>query len=351
MLPNSLGGVTLPLFKLDPRGAFKPFEEKPFGDLEKKLETWIESNPHLIAGEERFVVFGRQVHTAFGRIVDLLAIDGSGAVVVIELKRGETPRQVIAQALEYAAWIDSLSVDELDEIAVRYTSRNGGEGADLLALYEQEFGAEGDEPNDLEESEVADRVTFNHSQRVVIVAEEFSGEVEQTLRYLRSRMGLDIVGVRFGIHESGGDLLIETETLVGRELPKPPPPKRTGTVKSWSDEEIRGWVTSSFVRDAVGEIERWVEQFDNVEMRPGRKSIRAIYLNGFRTARFYYAKEWVYSWIKAPTASELEELRRRLSQPQEIVENSPRKGFTRFHLVTPADLEVYKQILRRRFES
>lgn len=341
----------MPLYKLDSTGSFEPFEEKPFAHLEKKLETWVEANPHLIAGDDRFVVFGRQVHTAFGRIVDLLAIDESGAVVVIELKRGETPRQVIAQALEYAAWIDSLSVDELDELAVRYTSRAGGEGLDLLALYDEEFGPGEGDPADLEadESEMAERVTFNNSQRVVIVAEEFSGEVEQTLRYLRSRMGLDIIGVRFGIHEAAGDLLIETETLVGRERPKPPPTKRPRSARSWPDDEIMGWASSDFVKRSVGEVERWARQFADVQIRPGRKSGRAIYLHGVRTARFYYAKEWIYSWLKAPTATELDGLRARLSEPTQIVENSPRRGFTRFHLATPSDLELYKEILARRF--
>lgn len=345
----------MPLFKLDQKGTFEPFEEKPFEDLEQKLETWVEANPHLVAGDDQFVVFGRQVRTAFGRIVDLLAVDESGAVVVIELKRGETPRQVIAQALEYAAWVDSLSIDDLDDIAQRYTSRSGGEGEDLLALYQREFGAPvgPDEGDDAETADVdiAERVTFNNRQRLVIVAEEFSGEVEQTLRYLRSRMGVDIIGVRFGIHEAAGELLIETETLVGRERPKPPPPRRGGSNRSWSDEEIVEWARSQFVTQSVGSIEQWVKSLElpNVEVRPGRKSSRAIYLNGKRAARYYYAQDWVYSWLAGYSAEEASELRSRLSAPEQVVEDQPRKRFIRFHLRTSGDIDVYKEILKRRF--
>lgn len=342
----------MPLYKLGGNGRFVPFEEKPFGDLERKLESWIESNPHLVAGAERFAIFGRQVRTGFGRVVDLLAIDESGAVVVIELKRGETPRQVIAQALEYAAWIDSLGVDELDAIAERYTSLHAGDGDDLLTLYRSCFGStEEQEDPDVDPVE---RVTFNHRQRIVIVAEDFSGEVEQTLRYLRSRMGVDISGVRFGIHESNSELLIETEQVVGRE------PTASAVSKSaeaapppLADEEIVERATSPFVKSAVGELEAWIESLDlpNVELRLGRKTGRAIYVNGKRTARFYYAKEWIYSWLHPYTVEEAKELRSGVSAPEQVVEGQPKPGFVRLHLRTRDDLDVYKQILLRRLTT
>jgi hypothetical protein len=341
----------MPLYKLTSHGEFVPFEEKPFGDLEQKLESWVESNPHLVAGPERFAVFGRQVRTAFGRIVDLLAVDESGAVVVIELKRGETPRQIIAQALEYAAWVDSLGVDELDAVAQRYTSRHGGEAEDLLTVYQRAFA--NDEEQEDPDSEAAERVTFNHRQRIVLVAEEFTGEVEQTLRYLRSRMGVDIAGVRFGIHESAGELLIETEQLVGREPRVSAVSKTSEPVAAFSDEEIVDRATSPFVKEAVGKIEGWVESLNlpNVELRLGRKTGRAIYLNGKRTARFYYAKEWIYSWLHPYSAAEADEIRTRLSTPDQVVEGQPKEGFIRLHLRTSEDLDVYKEVVLKRLTT
>src|SRR5438132_483968 len=98
----------MPIYKQDTSGKFVPFEQTPFPDLEKTLEDWIEANPHLLLEGEQIAVFARQPRTKFGKYLDLLAIDKTGATVIIELKRGETPRDVVAQALEYAAWIDSL---------------------------------------------------------------------------------------------------------------------------------------------------------------------------------------------------------------------------------------------------
>jgi RecB family endonuclease NucS len=51
------------------------------------------------------LLVGRQVTTAsYGRI-DLLAIDDEANLVVLELKRNKTPREIVAQALDYASWV------------------------------------------------------------------------------------------------------------------------------------------------------------------------------------------------------------------------------------------------------
>jgi len=44
-----------------------------------------------------------------GGIIDLLCIDESGNLIVVELKRDKTPREVTAQTLDYASWVDSLT--------------------------------------------------------------------------------------------------------------------------------------------------------------------------------------------------------------------------------------------------
>ena len=72
-------------------------------DFEDKLEDWLESDVSLL--DANLLVIGRQVLTDFGGAIDLLCLDSSGDTVVIELKRGKTPRDVTAQALDYASWV------------------------------------------------------------------------------------------------------------------------------------------------------------------------------------------------------------------------------------------------------
>jgi hypothetical protein len=90
--------------------------------LEAHLETWIDRVPDAL--DDDFLPIGRQVQTRWGTYIDLLGIDSKGDLVVCELKRGRTPRETVAQAIEYAAWSSTLSYDAVTELAaVRYGSR------------------------------------------------------------------------------------------------------------------------------------------------------------------------------------------------------------------------------------
>ncbi|MEM4362701.1 MAG: endonuclease NucS, partial [Candidatus Caldarchaeum sp.] len=70
--------------------------------FEERLEEWLENNISIISDD--LLVIGRQVKTAFGKYIDLLCIKRNGDLVIVELKRGEAPKEAIAQILEYASW-------------------------------------------------------------------------------------------------------------------------------------------------------------------------------------------------------------------------------------------------------
>jgi RecB family endonuclease NucS len=77
-------------------GALKPIETtlKEQGKSEAyDLESWIASDSSVIGPDLR--VIGRQVRTASGPL-DLLGIDRTGDLVVIEIKRDLLPRQALA---------------------------------------------------------------------------------------------------------------------------------------------------------------------------------------------------------------------------------------------------------------
>lgn len=76
----------------------KKLERIEFAELdsEKRLEEIIAGDLTIL--EPGLMLLGRQVPTAFGKIIDILAMDGEGNLVIIELKRNRTPREVVAQA-------------------------------------------------------------------------------------------------------------------------------------------------------------------------------------------------------------------------------------------------------------
>ena len=59
------------------------------------------------------MLIGRQVPTAHGKFIDLLAMDIEGNLSVIELKKHRAPREVVAQSLDYASWVQTLSYHDI----------------------------------------------------------------------------------------------------------------------------------------------------------------------------------------------------------------------------------------------
>lgn len=106
------------LYGVSNDGTFTEYSEHDFQveHREKLLEDWLEQNPNGIVDGQKLFVIGRQVSTNLGSTIDLLALDRQGDAVVVELKRGRTPRDVLAQALEYASFVEGLGYDGLERV-------------------------------------------------------------------------------------------------------------------------------------------------------------------------------------------------------------------------------------------
>lgn len=68
---------------------------------EKDLHQFLLRDPSLLGA--RLLVIGSEVATPHGKFLDLLAIDADGNLHVLELKRNQTPREVVAQVLDYGS--------------------------------------------------------------------------------------------------------------------------------------------------------------------------------------------------------------------------------------------------------
>ena len=91
-------------------------------DLEQRLEDMLVEDPSMVGVD--LLVLGRQVATTFGGYVDMLGLDAEGRVHVLELKRDRTPRDVVAQALDYGSWAQELSLEDLTQL---YLDHHSGE--------------------------------------------------------------------------------------------------------------------------------------------------------------------------------------------------------------------------------
>src|SRR5690242_7374524 len=79
-------------------------------ESEQRLEDLVNRDISIV--DSGALVIGRQVPTAHGGYIDVLALDREGRVVIFELKKDRTPREVVAQILDYGSWIVNLAADE-----------------------------------------------------------------------------------------------------------------------------------------------------------------------------------------------------------------------------------------------
>ena len=82
---------------------------------EAALEEYLACDPSLLGAS--LLVIGRQLRTPHGKYIDLLGMDSEGNLNVLELKRDKTPRDVVAQVLDYGAWVSTLTRDAIIDIA------------------------------------------------------------------------------------------------------------------------------------------------------------------------------------------------------------------------------------------
>ena len=94
-------------------------------------ERWLEDN--LVSKPELLIpgltLVGRQTQTEGGPL-DLLGVDSDGRLVVFELKRGTLNRDAVAQVIDYASYLDSMSGNALFEHISTQSSVHGIERID-----------------------------------------------------------------------------------------------------------------------------------------------------------------------------------------------------------------------------
>ena len=181
-------------------------------ELERYLEDWLENSPVALVQDEHILWIGRQTSAKDedGTIYsDLLGVDAEGNLVVTELKKGRTPRDIIAQLLDYAAWVDGLSQSQIREIAeVYFETRDGLRGKTFDDAFRDLF--------DMPETD--ELPPLNRGLRLFIVAEEIPSRVARVCRFLRTSHGMDVSCIDVSTFETeSGEVLISTETTVGDE--------------------------------------------------------------------------------------------------------------------------------------
>jgi len=160
------------------------------------MSSYVDNLQDVVANDASVIgrglmTIGRQVRTDFEGIIDILAIDSDGNLVVVELKRGKTPRDVVAQVLDYGSWVQSMSSEKIGSIFLDYQERflNTSPVEGIDDAMEREFGSV---PNEL-----------NSSHRLVIAASTLDQSTERIVTHLRKQYDVPIDVAMFQAFRDG----------------------------------------------------------------------------------------------------------------------------------------------------
>lgn len=212
------------MYKIDrEKNSVKPIARKTFSELgfreREHLQEWIAKRPEIL-GEELLIIqkeFDGWTETR--ERLDLLALDKNGNVVVIENKLDDSGKDVVWQALKYAAYCSTLKKSDVADIFEKYRSSTKSEQSakDIIAEFL--------EAASFEEASVNE----GSGQRIILTGAKFRPEVTATCLWLINYQ-IDIQCVKILPFGDDDKLYINIERVI------PPPEAEDFMVKVGSKE-------------------------------------------------------------------------------------------------------------------
>lgn len=165
-------------------------------DYENRLEKWLIEDISILS--ESLAIIGSQVITAYNKKIDILAINNIGEIIIIELKRDKTYREIVSQALDYATWIKDLNYDELNSIFNRFYKSKFN---DLGEYFTSKFDKDSEE------------IDFNSDHKMLIVGSEIDDSTVRIIDYLSSEpysVNINAVNFNYFKDTKGNEFLAQS---------------------------------------------------------------------------------------------------------------------------------------------
>lgn len=201
-----------------PGGHWRPLEPAAY-PAEAALHDLVQNAPQMLplAGSPRLTVLGREVRLGSG-YADLLAVESTGRLVIIEVKlaeNAESRRAVVAQVLSYAGYLQGLDPEQLES---QILGRHLDPGGSVLAAVQA-----GDQQHAVDAEDFREglaRSLADGSFRLVIVLDSAPEELVQVVGYLQSitdKIDIDLVTVA-AYNAAGSQVLVPQRIDPGRRL-------------------------------------------------------------------------------------------------------------------------------------
>jgi hypothetical protein len=200
--PDNYGLYEIPADKGEIRAVRETtFKEKGITeryDLQRLLRTKI----HIISPDIYVLAeeFGEWEDSK--RRIDLLCLDRSANLVVVELKRTEDGGHSDLQALRYAAMVSRMRFDQAVEAHSTFLKQLGKDNdarKEILDFLEWEENYED---------------KFANKVRIILVSADFSTELTTAVLWLNDDHGLDIQCVRLRPYDLGERTLVDVQKII-----------------------------------------------------------------------------------------------------------------------------------------
>jgi hypothetical protein len=199
---------------------------------ERLLEDILDKDVGML-GLPPLLVIGRQVITKYEGRVDLLCIDQEGTLYVIEIKKDRTPREVVAQAMDYGSWVSNLGSEDVIALYAKHH-----DGADFVEAFRSAF-------------EVDPPEAVNVRHKLVIVAASLDSASERIVAYAQG-FGLPLNAVFFQAFAENGTQFLTRAWLIDptEQVPTPKASQAKRLEEKWNGKD---W----YANFGEGETRNW----------------------------------------------------------------------------------------------
>ena len=196
------------------------------------LQEWIAKNPDCLCQNddekrEKLLIIAKEYddfHNTRERL-DLLGLDGNGRLVVIENKLDDSGRDVVWQALKYAAYCSTFKMEQIANAYGRYLKTDAEDAKAKIVTF---FG---------EDNEFGDiKLNPHGNPRIFLIAREFRKEITATALWLFNRQ-IDIRCYTAIPYMLNGKTFLRVDQLI-------PPPQADDFMIKVAEKEAEGKASS-----------------------------------------------------------------------------------------------------------
>lgn len=206
------------LFRIAEEGSVESVPKRKFAELglleRDDIQEWIIEQPRIL-GEDLLIITSEfEGFEGTSNRLDVLALDRSAQLVVIELKRDRADTTADLQVLKYASFCATLTAEDVQQLHREFRIKRDGEDPTPASIRRRfsEFLDSGTEFEVGQDEWL--QFDLTDQPRMLIAAGEFGVEVTSPVVWLYEEYGVEISCVRLSVYERAGEFLLQAQRIV-----------------------------------------------------------------------------------------------------------------------------------------